>query len=185
MDSHLIYLNNCKPNGCLLHAGNDNATTHSSSVINAQSTLAAFAFSDETFGRTASCLKGLFAHYDVDVITTDPGASPRRELMLGGQPQNTGLPIGFTGVAPFTGQPIDNAIAFAFANTIGDNPDALCWAAADQLGHLYGLDNAHYCPDVMGFRGGCGVKAFTNVDAPCGETADRTCASGGPHRTAT
>lgn len=178
VDSHLIYLNNCKPNGCVVHPGNDNAITHTSSVPGQSSTLTAFGFSDETFGSTASCLRGLFARYDVTITTADPGASPRRELMLAGQPQDLGLQSGIAGVSPFSGQPIDNAIAYAFATTIGDDPDALCWIAANQLGHLYGLDDEHYCPDVMTFLDGCGVKAFTPVDAPCGEFSDRTCASG-------
>lgn len=177
-DSHLIYLNSCKPNGCLVFPGVDNAVTHTSSIPNQPSTVSAFAFSDATFESTAGCLRAVFAHYDVSITTTDPGQLPRRELMLAGNPQDIGLPSGIPGAAPFTGQPIDNAIAFAFANTIGDNPDALCWMTANQLGHLYGLDNAHYCPDLMGFTDGCGLKAFTNVDAPCGEYSDRTCASG-------
>ena len=178
LDSHLIYLNNCKPNGCVIHVGNNNAVTHTSSIPTKQSTLTAFAFSDETFGSAASCLRALFAPYDVNITTSDPGTLPRRELMLAGQSQDLGLSGGSAGLAPFTGQPIDNAIAFAFANTIGDNPDALCWIAASQIGHLYGLDNAHYCPDVMTYLDQCGVKAFTVIDAPCGEFSDRTCASG-------
>lgn len=178
VDSRLIYLNNCKPNGCVVHPGNDNAVTHTSSIPSQQSTVGAFAFSDATFGRTVGCLRAVFARYDVSITTTDPGPLPRREMMIAGQPQDIGMPGGVDGVAPFTGQPIDNAIAYAFASAIGDNPDALCWTAANQLGHLYGLDNAHYCPDLMGFTDGCGLKAFTDVDAPCGEFSDRTCASG-------
>jgi hypothetical protein len=178
VDSHLIYLNNCKPNGCLLHSGSDNAVTHTSSIPDTQSTLTAFAYSDETFGRTASCLRGVFARYDVSITTVEPGILPRREMMIAGQPENVGLQSGIRGVSPFSGEPIDNAIAFAFANTIGDDPDLLCWTAAMQLGHLYGLDHAHYCPDLMSYLDQCGVKSFTDFDAPCGEFSDRTCASG-------
>lgn len=180
VDSHLIYLNACKPNGCAVHFGPDDATTHTSSVVGQDSTVGEFAFSDATFARAAGCLRGVFARYDVSITTTDPGAAPRRELMLAGRAQDVGQPMGVQGVAPFTGVPIDNAIAFAFATDIGDDPDALCWIAASQIGHLYGLDDAHYCPDVMSYLAGCGVKSFTDVDAPCGEFADRTCASGAP-----
>jgi len=178
VDSHLIYLNNCKPNGCVVHPGNDNAVTHTSSIPNQQSTVTAFAFSDDTFGRTVGCLRAAFARYDVSITTVDPGQLPRREMMIAGSPQDIGMPGGTDGVSPFTGQPIDNAIAYTFANTVGDDPDGLCWTAANQLGHLYGLDNEHYCPDLMAFTDGCGVKAFTDFDAPCGEFSDRTCASG-------
>ena len=150
VDSHLIYLNNCKPNGCVVHPGNDNAVTHTSSIPNQQSTVTAFAFSDDTFGRTVGCLRAAFARYDVSITTVDPGQLPRREMMIAGSPQDIGMPGGTDGVAPFTGQPIDNAIAYTFANTVGDDPDGLCWTAANQLGHLYGLDNEHYCPDLMG-----------------------------------
>lgn len=178
VDSHLIYLNNCKPNGCVLRAGNDNAVTHTSSIVTGNATLGAFAFGDDTFGRTASCLRAVFAPYDVRMTTVDPGQLPRRELMLAGRAADIGVQSGSDGISPFSGNPMDNAIAFAFANTIGDDPDALCWIAAHQLGQLYALDNVHYCPDIMSFTDGCGLKAFTGVDAPCGEFADRTCASG-------
>ena len=76
----------------------------------------------------------------------------------------------------FSGVPRDNAIAFAFANDIGANVDALCWIAARGFGALYGLDNNLYCPDVMSDTQGCGTKTFTNFDATCGESATpRTC----------
>ncbi|HEY6940800.1 hypothetical protein [Dokdonella sp.] len=178
VDSHLIYLNTCKPIGCPVQPGPDDAANGASSIPNQPSTVSPFAFSDATFERTAGCLRAVFARYDISITTTDPGALPRREMMIAGESQDVGLPPGTSGVAPFTGDPIDNAIAYAFATTIGDDPDALCWAAAAQLGHLYGLDNEHYCPDLMSYTGGCGLKAFTDVDAPCGEFSDRTCASG-------
>ncbi len=97
VDSHLIYLNNCKPNGCVVHPGNDNAVTHTSPIPNQQSTVTAFAFSDDTFGRTVGCLRAAFARYDVSITTVDPGPLPRREMMIAGSPQDIGMPGGTTG----------------------------------------------------------------------------------------
>ena len=44
--SHTIYLNNCKPNGCTIHPGNDNATTDTSSIPNGNASVSAYSGSD-------------------------------------------------------------------------------------------------------------------------------------------
>jgi len=46
------------------------------------SSLSAFAHGDAVFSDTVTCLRSLFARYDVDVITANPGAVARREMML-------------------------------------------------------------------------------------------------------
>jgi len=100
---------------------------------------------------------------------------PHRELMVGGLPSAIGQSSGVRGVAPFSGSPLDNVIAFAFAVAIGDDVDELCYYAGHELGHLYGLDHEFYCPDLMTYLQCAGTKTFSDFDAPCGEDAERAC----------
>jgi hypothetical protein len=167
--SKIIYVNRCVGN-CTVTPGPNDAIAGSSTIpSNGTSTLTAFAHSDAVFNATVVCLRGVFARYDVTVTSTYPGAVPRRELMLAGYASEVGAPSGSWGTAPTNGgAPIDNAIAFAFANDIGADVDNLCWTGAQQLGFLYGLELEYYCPDIMSYGQACGLKTFTDHDAACG-----------------
>jgi hypothetical protein len=98
--------------------------------------------------------------------------------MLGGTPANIGAPTGSNGIAPFNGSPFPNAIAFAFALQIGEDVEEMCYTGAHELGHLYALDHVFECADIMTYLSCAGTKTFTDIDAPCGESAPRTCTSG-------
>ena len=179
--SGLIYVNRCA-GGCTVTPGPDNAIAGTSIIPSVTSNLSAFAHGDAVFSDTVSCLRSLFARYDVEVITVHPGAVARREMMLAGNATQLGLSSGTGGVAP-GGSAADNRIAFAFANDIGADADKLCWIAAAQLGALYGLEAEYYCPDVTSYFygvNGCGLKTFANFDAPCGTfSAKPTCSDTG------
>lgn len=170
--SGLIYVNRCAA-GCTVTPGFDNAITGTSSIPSNVSNLSAFAHGDAVFSDTVSCLRSLFARYDVDVILSNPGAVARREIMIAGNATQLSASLaGAPGVAPHYGMITDNAIAFAFANDIGADPDKLCWVAAAQLGFLYGLEYDVYCPDIVTYGTGCGLKTFADFDAPCGTNAE-------------
>jgi hypothetical protein len=173
----ILYINRCT-GGCVVSPGFDSAITNRSTLVSATRNLSAFAFSDAAFEATVTCLRSVFAPYDVTVTTVDPGPVPHRELMLAGTYSQLGLSSGATGVAPFDGSPIPNAIAFAFATTIGDDVDQLCYTAAHELGHLYGLDHEFYCPDLLTYLTCAGTKTFADFDAPCGEFSARLCTLG-------
>lgn len=173
----IVYLNRCT-DGCTIAPGQDDAINHVSSIPSATAYLPAFPFGDATFAQTTACLRKAFAKYDVTVTSNDPGPVARREVLLAGTSQNVGVIPGIFSVAPLTGQPLDNAIAFVFAQEIGDNMDILCEEAARSVGYLYGLDNSLQCPDIMSPQFSCGVKSFTSTDAQCGEIEPRPCADG-------
>lgn len=178
-DLDLLYINRCV-GGCDLTPGPDNAIDRVSSIINQATTIPAFPHGDEAFNATVSCVRTVLARYDVTIVTTDPGAVARREVILGGNSAAVGLPPNTWGVAPWAnGTPIDNVIAFAFAADIGSSVDNLCWFAAQQFGTLYGLDHEYYCPDINSYLSGCGTKSFTNFDASCGEFSARACQTSG------
>jgi hypothetical protein len=172
----LIYVNRCA-SSCTVSGGPDDAVNGTSSVISGTANLSAFEHGDIVFNDTVSCLRSVFAHYDVEVTTTNPGVA-RREVMLAGNATQAGYPPGSGGVAP-AGSIKGNAIGFVFANDFAADPDSLCWSAALQLGALYALDIEYYCPDLMSFSSGCGLKTFTNVDAPCGFNSPMTCPTSG------
>lgn len=174
-DLDLLYINRCVGN-CMLEQGADDAVHRKSSILSGNVTIPAFPHGDAVFNATVSCVRSVLAPYDVTVVTDDPGAVARREVVLGGSSTTIGFPPGVWGVAPWAnGTPIGNVIAFAFAAGIGDSVDNLCWTTAQQFGTLYGLDFEYSCPDVMSFLNGCGTKTFTNVDASCGEYSGRNC----------
>ena len=72
----LIYVNRCAA-GCTVTPGVDNAIAGTSIIPNSTSNLSAFAHGDAVFSETVSCLRSLFARYDVNVITANPGAVAR------------------------------------------------------------------------------------------------------------
>jgi hypothetical protein len=173
----ILYVNRCT-GGCQVRPGSDNAINNTSSLVTGIRTVPAFPFVDAVFDGTVTCLRSVFAPYDVIVTTADPGAVPHRELMLGGLPSAIGQPSNVAGVAPFNGSPLNNVIAFAFAVAIGGDVDELCYNAGHELGHLYGLDHEFYCPDLMTYLQCAGTKTFSDFDAPCGEGAERACVLG-------
>lgn len=171
----ILYINRCSA-GCTLTSGADNAINRTTTLVSNQVSLPAFPYGDATFNATVSCVRTLFAPYDVTIVTADPGAVARREVILSGNSSTIGLPSMISSDAPWSnGTPIDNVISFAFAAEIGNDVDRLCWYTAQDFGTLYGLDFEYYCPDIMSTLSGCGVKSFSNFDAQCGVASARTC----------
>jgi MYXO-CTERM domain-containing protein len=91
---------------------------------------------------------------------------------------------GAGGVAPFEpcdGQLIDNVISFVFADDI-NNQDFLCWAAAQESAHVFGLDHLLNAKDPMTYlTPPIKKEGFQNADTLCGEEAGqpRECWCGG------
>jgi len=162
----IVYLNRCA-GGCQVQGGADDAINGKSSLISGSHTAAAFPYADSVFDETAACVRTTLAPYNVQVRITGPGAVPRREIMLTTVPATVGLSAGSAEAAPFDGSPRENAIAFVFATSIGPNVESLCWITAEAIGNLYALDFVTSCLDIMSWTPGCGVKSFTNQDAPC------------------
>jgi uncharacterized protein (TIGR03382 family) len=125
----------------------------------------------------------MYAPYNVQVTDQDPGPNVNHfELMVGGTSANVGI-SNAGGVAPFIpcdGQLQDNVISFVFAAETSD-PDYLCWAAAQETSHVFGLDHEMNAQDPMTYLTPPVKKAgFQNADTPCGEYQNRTCWCGQP-----
>jgi MYXO-CTERM domain-containing protein len=180
--SHLIYLNNCMPNGCDVLPGQDDSLTQHSSIPTGTSHLAAWGYGQTNWNTLVQCVKDMYAPFDVQITDQDPGASVNHfELMVGGNSNDIGVP-GAGGVAPFIpcdGQLQDNVITFVFAAETS-NLDYLCWAAAQETSHAFGLDHELNAMDPMTYLSPPVKKpGFQNNDANCGENTPRTCYCGG------
>lgn len=172
----LIYINRCV-GGCVVYPGQDDAVARKSSIVNQASTVGEFTYGDAAFDGVVGCLQSVLSRYNVQLTTVDTGSVPRREILFAGTPQQVGMPGGLGGVAPFTGQPIENVLVFVFANSLGGDVDLGCAVAANTLVHVYGLDNEYACHDLTSYVN-CGLKSFQDAEEPCGEYAPRQCANG-------
>ena len=151
----IVYLNRCVA-GCTVSAGPDDAANHVSSILTSNSTAPEFAYSDATFDQVAACVHHVLLPFDIHVVITDPGLAPRREIMLTTTSQTLGFPPGLAENSPYTGNSMENTIAFVFATTLAGNVDKICESAAHDIGILYGLEYVTNWPDIMA----------TNVSSP-------------------
>jgi hypothetical protein len=179
--SPVLFLDRCA-DGCAYTPGFDDSRTNASSIPNSGSTLSGFAHGDSSFDAVVACVRDAFAPFAIDVTTVDPGGADHFEIAVAGMSQQLGLPAGIANVSPVTcqnGGVIANGPAFAFANTIGNEPLEICWNAAQAAGTLLGLDREVLAGDVMTVLPGSLPKAFLDEAAQCGETQARPCLCGG------
>ena len=197
--SRTIYLERCK-GGCAIHQGSNDARTNTSTIpMKLESTVTEFANSagatgaaaDSEWNQIATCMKEVYSPYNVVVTDVKPTSGSYHEAVIAGQPGNIGLAADILGVAPLASDcsAIDNVISFSFANhhPPTDRVFNICWTAAQESAHAFGLDHEFSfvngsrsaCSDPMTYRNDCGgEKFFRNEAANCGETAARPCKCG-------
>lgn len=177
----LIYLNNCMPNGCSVSPGFDDARTQHSSIPQQPSHLAAWGWGQTNWNTLVQCVKDMYAPFDVQITDVDPGSANHFELMVGGSSTDVGV-MGAGGVAPFipcNGALQDNVISYVFAAETQDL-DYLCWAAAQETSHVFGLDHEMNAMDPMTYLSPPIKKqGFQNTASNCGEYQPRMCWCGG------
>ena len=129
-----------------------------------------------------TCVKKMFAPFDVVVTDERPSHDNFMMVVVGGKPADIGLKDSHhvSGLAPFNGSVIPRAVVYAFSGTTNNDIRATCETIAMEVAHAYGLDHGYLCKDVMTYLSGCGAKTFVNADAPCGESKKRTCEGGAP-----
>lgn len=176
-----VYLNRCAGN-CQFAAGPDSSVDNTSTVLDATHTLTAFAHGDAVFAGVVACVTDLLRPFDIVVTTIDPSPAAHSELVIAGTAAQAGFPSGVAAVAPANCGYIAGAPAFVFANTIGADVNAMCWAAASQLGSMAGLEPLFNCPDVMSYLTGCGPKSFRYESSSCGTFQASPCFCGGSTR---
>ena len=176
--SRVIYLNK---NGVTLNPGTNDARTNKSSLATATTSIPAWSTSATTWAATVSCMKDLFAPFDVTVVETDPGNVPHIEAVFGGTPQLLGMEAGVAGVSPFTQNSavIENSIVFTFTSVIPQDARLACEIMAQEVAHSYGLDHVLLASDPMTYLQYTGNRSFKNQTASCGEDVARPCGIGG------
>lgn len=176
--SRVIYLNK---NGVTLLPGENDARTNRSSIATTQTAIPAWNPSATTWAATVSCMRDLFAPFDVTVVESDPGNVPHIEAVFGGSPQLLGMDAGVAGVSPFTQNcaVIENSIVFTFTSVIPQDARLACEIMAQEVAHSYGLDHVLLASDPMTYLPYSGNRTFKNQTASCGEDVSRPCGIGG------
>jgi hypothetical protein len=158
---------------------------------------------DTEWQQLVACMTDVYSPYAVTIVAdTTVAMRPTADItytmaIVGGSPSDTGFPNTYLGVAPLANDcsPQNNVIAFAFANVHPTNQHVfnVCWTAAQETAHAFGLDHEYVftdgqsaCNDPMTYRNDCGgEKFFRNKDAQCGGPGDglgpapRLCKCGG------
>ncbi len=180
VSSNVIYLNNCKPNGCQVSPGNENSAMNRSSIPNQPSTVQAFAYSDAVWDQVVQCVRETYAPFNVQIVTERPTTAGYHMAIAAGRPQDVQMQSGVGGVSPFTCGFINGGISFSFANIYGPDVDEICWTIAQETAHSWGLDHKFDNKDPMTYlQSGPSRKQFQNMAGPCGEFQARGCSCGG------
>jgi MYXO-CTERM domain-containing protein len=204
LSGQVIYLNNCST-GCDVKPGTDDASTMTSEIATKPAHWDEFQWMPGEWDALVKCVKEVYSPYNVTVTDQLPASAYNMEI-IAGDPRDIGLPSSILGIAPisFDCSPRQDAIAYAFTVGIdfaasedaGNRVWGMCWTAAQEIAHIYGLDHEYSyaddmssaCNDPMTYRSDCGgEKFFRNRIAHCGEDSARmgcgspgswTCATG-------
>ena len=165
--AHVIFMNF---DGVALIAGNDDATTNTSWI--AQTNVAYPAFDDTPYGMgraatinaIAGYLKGYYAPFNAEIVTTRPTSGRYSMCLVGGDPGKApllnalGLGNGPAGIAPLDcGNQEESNVVYAFSlvltpNNTGSTTEslkAIATTCAQESAHGYGLGHTTNTSDVM------------------------------------
>jgi MYXO-CTERM domain-containing protein len=173
VNTNKIFLNNCKPNGCVIRPGNassiDGSGFQGTWQISSQRTLTAFAASDTVWNGVVSCVKEVFAPFGVEIVTTNPSPAPHFEIMIAGRPQDVGMSAGIGGISPFSCQDyIPNSLVFDFAGVYGNDIEEMCATAAQEIAHSFALDHVIDPSDPLTYYPYSGRRHFKDAQVQCG-----------------
>ncbi len=179
-----IFLN--RHGGTYYSAQSDDSSRNQSSIVSGGSgDVGAFSGTDAQWDQVLSCVQGLFARFNVNVTDVEPTSGTYLESVVGGSPDDIGMPWGVAGVAPYDPygcQVIPNAIVYTFSDVYAGSPRFVrdvCETAAQEIAHAFTLDHQMLCEDPMTYLSDCGDKEFQNQYATCGEYEPRECACNG------
>ncbi len=171
-----IYLNR---HGGNYQCGDDDSSRNLSSVVCPGSgEIGGFSGSDSQWTRVLDCVTEQFAPFNVRVTDVEPTSGAYVESLVGGTPDQAGMPQGVGGVAPFSCGLIDTAVVYTFADVYGGDTQGICETVAQEVAHAFGLDHEFLCEDPMTYLSGCGDKSFLDTYSPCGEFEPRQCQCG-------
>jgi hypothetical protein len=171
-------------NGGTYYGGSDDSSQNRSSVVGSGSaTISAFSGGDAVWNEMMDCITDQFSRFNAYVTDVEPTSGDYIESVVGGYPQEVGLPQGVGGVAPidtFQCNIIADAVVYVFSEALPNDAQLLCEVAAQEIAHALSLDHELLCEDPMTYLSGCGDKSFQDINAQCGEFQARPCDCGRP-----
>jgi len=183
VSSRIVFLHRCPEiSGCAVTRGQVNDSRNDvSTIASGTRQLGEFSAGDEAWNGAVDCITKTFAPFNITITTQDPGAStPHFECMFGGKYSdiNDAGTTNTIGIAPFACGEIPNAIVFAFNQ--GPDPLKICWTAAQEIAHAFGLEHEFLQKDPLTYLDGDLPKRFRDVTSACGEYAinDPGCSCG-------
>src|SRR5690606_18023394 len=99
----------------------------------------AFSGTDAQWEQVVSCVSDMFSRFNVYVTDVEPTEGSYVESVIGGMPQDIGMPWGVAGVAPYDPygcQVIPNAIVYTFSDIYQGSPRFVrdvCETAAQEI----------------------------------------------------
>lgn len=175
--SRLIFMHRCPAAGCIVKEGvDDDSRTNVSSIAQGTRSIGQFRQGDAVWNALMQCMRDTYAPFNIGVTDVDPGPMvPHYEHIVGGTPSQLRDDIpNAGGVAPFTCTEIPNAISYTF-DVYGPDPDTLCWTAAQETAHAFGLEHELNNADPLTYLSGPLPKRFQAADSQCGESEPRAC----------
>jgi MYXO-CTERM domain-containing protein len=193
----VLYLNRCS-GGCRITSnGTNDARNGKTSIVPAgeyivdefkNTTGQTGALADAEWSQIVACVKEVYSPYSITVTDQQPADGVvYNEAIIAGVPGNVAEAQDILGIAPLANNcsAEQNVISFSFANQHSADGRVLniCWTAAQESAHAYGLDHEFQftdgqsaCSDPMTYRTDCGgEKFFRNKRALCGESKVRDC----------
>jgi hypothetical protein len=164
----LLYINFNNPNGTLVFPGFGDAETMRSPIVNQVRFCPPPSLTQAQKDEIVRLVQDDFSPFNIRV-TTDSAeflAYPRplKEMcLITTIPQVIGRPAGTGGVAPFAGlgRRLANNFAFAFSDTVGNDPSDVAAIISHESGHLLGLGHQHQfnpaCNFVDEYHAGFGI----------------------------
>lgn len=164
----------------VMRAGLDDSHDDRSSIVgNARLdaiTLPGFSGTDARWRAIVKCVNDRFAPFDVAIVTERPRTAGYTTVIVGGRPQQLLLDARLTGIAPTRDDgPVYDAVAYVFADALGNRTQPVCETIAHEIGHVYGLDHTRTASDLMSYEATNGAKRFRDKAMKCGESDARAC----------
>jgi len=173
VNSHTIYLHRCVGSDCTVVQGTTNSTTDPVHSSLGHGVLSPFSRSDDVWNTVAACMREVYAPFNTVITEVNPKTEPHFEIMIGGKPEELGMPTGIGGVSPFSCMPyVPNSVVFVF-DVWGDNPEEICATAAQELAHSFTLDHCIEPSDPMTYFDYKGRRRYMNAQVQCGSDCDK------------
>jgi hypothetical protein len=159
IESRVIYLNRCA-GGCTITRGNDSAVNNTSGIIGVSTAhFTEWSYGDSEWNQLVQCVREVYAPFNISIVDSRPTSGVYWMNIVAGTAAQGGFENGVLGVSPgtnFCPSPLlNNTVTFTFANDPNTSTDTnyLCWIAAQETAHSFGLDHEALANDAMTYIG--------------------------------